>query len=510
LHEPTEENIFHPYKKGVFTMKTLREYMEKLKSLNELKSLNDQVHWDLEAAAITTKFNETGKEALHFTNIENYNNGYSLASGLYAGPGMLYPQKRKPWTKLAIGLELDEDLGWEDFVSNVLEMMGTPIRPMQLTSGACKEVIRTGGDVDVFELPIPRIHKADGGRYGSLSTVIVRDPEKGDSHWGNYRWMAIDKETLAAYFPAGSRISEIYAKYEAKGESMPFAICIGSAPATTFVSQYQAFARTGSIDTIGMAGGLAREPIELVQAETSDLLIPADDEIIIEGEVPPGKRVDEGPFPNFSRYEAISKQPIYKIKAITHRKDPIFAFSVDAARFSDSLTLTGILHSIELSRLLRAIGVPVRWAFCPLESRLGLCVMASHVPYNGYLWQIAQYIVSWSKWFDRILFVDYESNPDDHIQIYNDMINKASPVKSWQRSDLDAPIPYGCKYPTPEGLTSRMIINATWDPSWPKEWQALKTVFEENFPQELQQRVIERWPKLGFKQEPVVYGGPSE
>ena len=91
-------------------MKTLREYMGKLESLGELKSVETPVHWDLEAGAMTTRFNETGADALHFKNIKDYSNGCSLAGGLYAGPGLLYPQKRKPWTKLAIGLELEEDI----------------------------------------------------------------------------------------------------------------------------------------------------------------------------------------------------------------------------------------------------------------------------------------------------------------------------------------------------------------------------------------------------------------
>lgn len=490
-------------------MKTLREYMEKLESLGELKGLEAQVHWDLEAGAATTKFNETGAEALHFKNIKDYSNGCSLAGGLYAGPSLLYPQKRKPWSKLAIGLELGEDISWEDFVSNVLEMMETPIRPMQLTAGTCKEVVRMGTDVDVFELPVPRIHQDDGGRYGNLNTVIVRDPDTEESHWGNYRWMAIDSNTLAANFPAGSPISTIYGKYEARGESMPFAICIGTSPATAFVSQYKAFSRVGNIDTVGMAGGLAREPIELVKAETCDLLVPADDEIIIEGEVPPSKRVAEGPFPHFIRYEPESQQPVYEIKAITHRKNPIFPFSVDAARFSDSLTLTSLLHSAEMTRLLKAIGVPVRWAWCPPEARLGMCMMATMVPYKGYLWQVSNYLFSWSNWFDRILFVDYDLNPDEHIQMYNDMINKANPNKGWYRSDMDAPVHFACKYPTPDGVTSRMYINSTWDPGWPKEWFALKTTFEENFPQEIQEKVLKKWPKLGFEQEPVVFRRPE-
>ena len=489
-------------------MKTLREYIDRLKDSGELKDVEEPIHWELEASALTAKFNEEGREALLFQNIKKFE-GISLAGGLYAGPGLLYPQKRKPWTKLALGLEFEGEISWEDFVINVLDLMNNPIRPMQLNTGTCKEVIRIGKDADVFGLPVPKLHQNDGGRYGSLSTVIVRDPDTGQSHWGNYRWMAVDGKNLAAHFPTGSPIADIYAKYENKDQNMPFCICIGSSPATTFASQYQALARVGAVDAVGMAGGLAREPLELVKAETNDLLVPADDEIIIEGIVPPGKRIPEGPFPNFASYEPVTQQPVYQVKAITHRKNPIFPFSVNAARGNDVLTLTAILHSVEITRLCRLIGVPVRWAFFPLEARMGMCVLATRVPYKGYLWQVAKYVFSWSNWFDRILFLDYDVSPEEHIQMYNDMTNKASPVKGWDRSDIDAPVHRVCKYLTPEGLTSRMFINATYDPSWPKEWHPMKTVFEENFPQEIQERVLQKWPKLGFKQKPLVLERPK-
>ncbi len=490
-------------------MKTLREYIGKLKEAGEIRTVASPIHWNLEAAAMTAKFNEEGKEGLLFTNVQETGKGCSLAGGLYGGPGMLYPQKRKPWTKLALGLELGGDTGWEDFVVNILDLMSTPIRPMQLNTSTCKEVIQKGKDVDILAFPIPRLHKDDGGRYGTLSLLIVRDPESGQSHWGNYRWMAADGQTVAVNFPQNSPIAAIYARYEAKGEEMPFCICLGSGPAATLSAQYQALARVGAVDNVGMAGGLAREPIELVRAETNDLLIPADDEIIFEGVIAPGKRIPEGPFPNFSAYEPASHQPAGHIKAVTHRRNPILPFSVNAARANDVLTLTTVLHSVEVTRLCRLIGVPVRWAFCPVEGRLGMCAVATRVPYKGYLWQLAKYIFSWSNWFDRILFVDYELGPEEHIQMYNDMINKANPTKNWDRSDMDAPVHLACKYPVPEGTTSRMFINATWDPSWPKEWHSLKTTFEENFPAEIQQRVVQKWPKLGFKQDLLVLERPK-
>ena len=74
-------------------------------------------------------------------------------------------------------------------------------------------------------------------------------------------------------------------------------------------------------------GGLLDEPLEVVKAETVDLMVPARAEIIIEGVVDtsPDALRDEGPFGEYPRfYTGVGPMPWIKVTAITMRRDAIY------------------------------------------------------------------------------------------------------------------------------------------------------------------------------------------
>ena len=74
-----------------------------------------------------------------------------------------------------------------------------------------------------------------------------------------------------------------------------------------------------------VAGGLRQKPVEVVKCETCDLMVPANAEIVLEGEVPPKERETEGPFGEYTGYMGGPYQmPVFHVKCITHRKKPIY------------------------------------------------------------------------------------------------------------------------------------------------------------------------------------------
>ena len=76
-----------------------------------------------------------------------------------------------------------------------------------------------------------------------------------------------------------------------------------------------------------IAGGLAGEPVDVVKCRTIDLEVPALAEIVLEGELTiPAKTGDEGPFGEFCGYTTaqVPNERIMTIKAVTHRKNPIY------------------------------------------------------------------------------------------------------------------------------------------------------------------------------------------
>ena len=74
-----------------------------------------------------------------------------------------------------------------------------------------------------------------------------------------------------------------------------------------------------------IAGGLRGEPIDVVRGPYTGFPIPADAEIVIEGETVPGQVRPEGPFGEWMGYYSDDTQPrpYVNVKTILYRNDPI-------------------------------------------------------------------------------------------------------------------------------------------------------------------------------------------
>src|SRR3989304_664631 len=84
---------------------------------------------------------------------------------------------------------------------------------------------------------------------------------------------------------------------------------------------------------------------------------------------------EEGPFASISFYTERVQSFVYRVECITQRRDPILPFVAEGARPSDSMCLLSLLHSAELTNLLRRSGVPVKWVTLPVEGRLVLAIV---------------------------------------------------------------------------------------------------------------------------------------
>ena len=492
----------------------LREYMDALKEKELLIEYKDPVHWNLEAGALCTMSNRVGGPAIHFQNVKGYPD-CSMVGSLFSGPGNIIMKKYKTWTRMAVAMGLEPRIPYEDFMEELITRSTNTLSPMEVTSGSCKEVVLNGEDVDIFRFPIPFLHKDDGGRYGTMSSIVVKDPETGWQNWGIYRWMAYSPNELrihfhkSDFFPDGKHISQIFSKYEKEGRAMPACIVMGGDPTIIIASAMNA---DRGVDEAKIASGLSLNPIQLIKAEESDLMVPADAEIVIEGDFLPGERASEGHFPEYVKLAPITEQPIFKIKTITHRKNPIFPFAVEGSIISDSMALLSMTHSADLWAKSRTAFFHTRWMNLPVEGKLGLLIVSTKVPYTGYIGRFAKYLFTLSnyKWFDRILFVDTDVEPVDLPRCFKDMTHKAHPLKDIS-VEGGAPRNMVCDYPTPEGTTCRLVIDATWPAGTPQESLPVRTSFETSFTPEIQKKVIEMWNKeLGFETLPVLERGTAE
>jgi len=190
------------------------------------------------------------------------------------------------------------------------------------TTAPVKQVVRRGDQVDLRELPIVRHHRMDGGPYVDM-TPVMRDPETGAYN------IAFLRNQYKAPRKLGIHMSprhnwQIARKHEESGKPTPVAIVVGHHPA--FYIGALNVSPFGE-DDYHVIGSIAGQPLRLVQSETwgSDFLVPADAELIIEGEIAPGVREAEGPFGEFpGTYGPQRVRWVINVTAITHRRDAIY------------------------------------------------------------------------------------------------------------------------------------------------------------------------------------------
>ncbi len=191
----------------------------------------------------------------------------------------------------------------------------------------CKEVVLRGEDIDLTRFAFIQTNPKDGGRYVNATSVFTQDPVLG-SNFGTYRcqlkgprWLGLNPEENQAGWKA-------LMAAKARGEKFArVSIALGQDPIVWLISCSRVVPRFGDkpIDELAVAGGLRGKALELVKSETSDLLVPAHAEMIIEGEVPlqePGQ--PEGPFGEMFGYLGAGKKENFfvNVTCVTHRRDP--------------------------------------------------------------------------------------------------------------------------------------------------------------------------------------------
>ncbi len=185
-----------------------------------------------------------------------------------------------------------------------------------------KQVVERGEAADLRRLPIVRFHRMDAGPYVDMS-VAMRDPESGAYNLAFLRSQYKGPRKLGLHM-SPRHSWQIARRHEEAGKPTPVVLVVSHHPA--FHIGALNVAPFGD-DDYAVAGSIADRPLRLVASETwgNDFLVPADAEMVIEGEIPPGVREVEGPFGEFpGTYGPQRVNWVIDVKAITRRERPIY------------------------------------------------------------------------------------------------------------------------------------------------------------------------------------------
>ena len=489
-------------------MLDLREFLNRLKDDGELLEVEREVDWNLELGAFSAMANRAGAQAVHFKKIKGFPEGYSIAANLLSGPGHHILYRRAMWGRVASALELEKGIDYEGLMNTMIDRFYNPIFPLEVESGPCKENVLTGDKVDLRKFPFPFLHKGDGDCYITGGVLVVMDPDSKWHNWGVYRCMISGKDEMVADFLAEPSVSSdtrlIYQKYMDIKKPMPFALVLGGPPAIMIAA---AASTPEGYSEVDYAGGLNLDPISLVKAETVDMFVPADAEMVIEGEIVSGDMAEEGHYGSICGYTKVCERPRMKVKAITHRDNPIIPVIVDGTKVCDTQVLISLNESARITRLCRENGQPMRWFQIPADWNLSIGVASAFNVAHGVVNRLAHFIFGVTDLFDKLVIVDTDVFPTQLHTVVQDWINKAHPRKDYHVIPggwAPAVMPY-YRGDVSEKGAPRVYIDACWPASWEPEERPTALSFETTFSKELQERVVRRWKEeFDMPVEPLV------
>src|ERR1035441_707921 len=176
-------------------------------------------------------------------------------------------------------------------------------------------------------LPIQQCWPLDGGRFITLPGVVTKDPDTGERNVGMYRMQVYDERTTGMHWQLQKVGARHGRRYYETGTRMPVAVFLGGDPVYTFCATAPL---PDGLDEFMLAGYLRKKSPELVRCETSDLEVPANADIVLEGYVDPKEPLrEEGPFGDHTGYYSLPDlYPVFHITAITHRKDAVYPATI--------------------------------------------------------------------------------------------------------------------------------------------------------------------------------------
>ena len=311
----------------------LRRYLESLKGTDELEI----VEGPTDLADVAAKLAGSEK-AVWFKNA----GGAELVGNVVASRSRL---------ALAVGVEPKNlALELERRLSRAPEIV-------EITSADAPvhEVIVTGEALDVTTLPVHLQHALDGAPFISASIDYSIDPATGQTNAGLRRMMLRGRTETGVDLNAPSDLRAIYMASSARGEHLPVSFVVGCNPIDSVSATMKV-----PVDELGLVSSLRDAPLPVVKCVTNDIRVPADAEYIIEGYLDAaGYTEKEGPYGEYlGYYGGVKLNPVFRVTAITRRKDAIFAtatISGNRMDLTDTSNLEALRTELAVWTALRAV-----------------------------------------------------------------------------------------------------------------------------------------------------------
>ena len=486
------------------SFKDLREFISLLEQEGELKRITAEVDPNLEITEIADRCLRSGGPALLFekpkgssvpllANLFGNTKRIALAMGQQDLEGL-----RDVGRLLAFLKEPSPPKGWRDLwqslpsYKNVLNMP-----PAVRKTAPCQEVVIAEEDVDLGFLPIQTCWPGDAGPLVTWPLVITQGPEKDRQNLGIYRMQKIGPNKLIMRWLSHRGGALDFKEWQDKfpGEGFPVSIAIGADPATVLATVTPV---PDTLSEYAFAGLLRNSKTEVVKSLTNDLQVPASAEIVLEGVIEADEMADEGPYGDHTGYyNEVERFPVFTIKRITHRRDPIY-HSTYTGRPPDEPAMLGVaLNEVFVPLLQKQFPEIVDFYLPPEGCSYRMAIVSMKKQYPGHAKRVMMGVWSFLRQFMYTKFV-VVVDEDINIRRWEDVIwaitTRMDPIRDTVMID-NTPIDY-LDFASPvAGLGSKMGLDATnkMAGETEREWGSTITMSDE-----VKARVDSLWQDLGI------------
>ena len=482
--------------------KDLREFIEQLEALGELKRIKVEVDPYLEITEICDRTLRAGGPALLFENVKGSEhpvlaNLFGTATRVALGMGEeSVGALRQVGELLATLKEPEPPKGvkdaWEKLpmFRKVLDMA-----PKEVKRPPCQECVLEGDAVDLSKLPVQTCWPEDAGPLITWGLVVTRGPEKHRQNLGIYRMQVIGRNRVIMRWLShrgGALDFRDWTKSH-PGEPFPVAVALGCDPATTLG------AVTPVPDTLSeyaFAGLLRGNRTEVAACIGNGLQVPASAEFVLEGVLNPGDTALEGPFGDHTGYyNEADTFPVFTIERITHRREPIY-HSTYTGRPPDEPAILGVaLNEVFVPILRKQFPEIVDFYLPPEGCSYRMAVVSIKKQYPGHAKRIMMGVWSFLRQFMYTKFViitDDDVDVRDWKDVIWAMTTRMDPARDTTLVE-NTPIDY-LDFASPvSGLGSKIGFDATgkWPGETQREWGRPIVMSEE-----VQRRVDALWERL--------------
>ena len=461
--------------------KDLRDFINKLEQVGELKRIQVEISPDLEMTEICNRTLQAGGPALLFENPKGYHipvlgNLFGTPKRVAFGMGQdSVAALREVGKLLAFLKEPEPPKGFKDALKKFplfKQVLNMPLKV--ISTPVCQENVLTGKEVDLSRLPIQTCWPKDIGPLITWGLVVTQGPHKSRQNLGIYRQQVIpeNKVIMRRLSHRGGALDFQDWQRVHPDKPFPIAVALGTDPATILG------AVTPVPDTLSeyaFAGLLRGSRTEVTSCLTHHLQVPARSEFVLEGFIYPNDTAPEGPFGDHTGYyNEVETFPVFTIERITHRNQPIY-HSTYTGRPPDEPAILGVaLNEVFIPILQKQFPEIIDFYLPPEGCSYRMAIVSINKQYPGHAKRIMFGIWSFLRQFMYTKFViitDADVNVREWKDVIWAMTTRMDPARDTTILE-NTPIDY-LDFASPvSGLGGKIGFDATnkWQGETQREW----------------------------------------